>query len=918
MLVALTERLALLIDAKADGAVRDIRMLAKEAGKTDDASKKLEARGQAIGTAFKVGAGVVAGAALIKLAQLSGDAIDAAAALGEQQSKTNVVFGDAADKVREFGRDAAESLNLSEREALSAASTFGQFFDAAGMATDAGADMSMAMVKLAADMASFQDADPSEVLENLRSGLSGESEPLRKFGVFLNEGAVAAKAAELGLQGLNGKLTDGEKIQARYAIIMEQTAKQQGDLARTADSLSNRQREAAAQAENASAALGQGLIPAQLALTNAFIDAVPAITAVARGVGNTVEAFTSLPGPLQAVVGGVTVASAGFLLLGPRIAATKVAMAELNITSGKTGAAMKGLGAAAAAAVAVYALDAALGAVTDSLADAPPKVQELTSALLDLRDGKAQGLGDDFENLGSSIELLGSKTSTSLRGIEDSIPVLSKLDRLLPGDNPAERMDKATASLQALDSALANLAATASASEAESAFEALAKSQDLSAAKQKELLGLLPQYKEALAGAENQTRLTAGATSDLGAATSGLVPPTAEAIKAQEKLAEAQQKLRQEARGTGQAFVGLGDSASDAKVSLNSWIEDMQEQAQALRNFTANARTAADRGLRQGLIAALQEMGPAGAMRLQQLANASKSEIGKANQAWRSGQDAMRAYVNFKVPPKKIEVDAGAALATVNSLQAKLNALPREKRIRIISQVFGGSGVNPVPPGVRAPRERSSAPFVADDIRGSGGGFTGRAGGGLASLDTMLKRDAEATKGHARDVDDNRRKLREHTQELRAAKDSFKQEVMSSLGGDIFDKGGLAGTMAQLQTDATNAATFGGALKNAEKLGLKGQAFQALATSGDVKAAQELDTREEVAAFMALFNQAQAAKQNAANFAGNEVYGKRIADSLDRQGNALNRTLDRLPAAVERGVVRGMDINDRALRARVS
>ena len=914
--MSFTERLALLVDARAEGAVREIKKLAREAGRTDDAAKKLEARGQAIGTAFKIGAGVVAGAALIKLAELSGEAIDAAAALGEQQSKTNVVFAQAADKVREFGRNAATNLNLSEREALSAASTFGQFFDAAGLATDAVADMSMATVKLAADMASFQDADPSEVLENLRSGLSGESEPLRKFGVFLNETAVAAKAAELGLQGVNGKLTDGEKIQARYAIIMEQTAKQQGDLARTADSLSNKQRQATAMAENASAALGEGLIPAQLALTNAFIDATPAITGVARATGNLVEGYSSMPGPMQALVGGTSVLGAGFLLLAPRIKETRQAVKDLGVEAPRTARALSMIGKAAAAFTVIQILDASIESLSRSMDDALPGAEALAGRLIDMSEGKASSLGKEFDDFAESIRNFQDEGST-----QKKLDFIPDVIGLVPGIESSEEalrhfIDRAAS----LDAALASIAAT-SAPNAQAAFEALAEQLGLSASEQKVLLDQLPTYTEALAGQANQARLAATATNDLGGATDGLIPPTTEATEAQKKLAEAQAKLRGEARGTAQSFVGLGESASDAKVSLNSWIEDMQEQAQALRNFTANARTAADRGLRQGLIAALQEMGPAGATRLQQLANASKTEIGKANQAWRAGQDAIREYVKLKVPPKKPEVDITGALASLNTLEQRLKEATRDRQVRIYSKVFGGTGKNPVPPGVRAPKETPRASsFMPDDIRGSGGGFTGRAGGGLASLDTMLQRDAEATKGHARDVDDNRRKLREHTQELRDAKQSLKADVADSFNEEIFKKGGLVGAMAQLQTNAASASAMEAALQQASKLGLKGGAFQALATSSDLQTAQELDTREEVAAFMALFNSNTKAGKSLGSFAGNEVYGKKISDSLDKQNRStdrLDRTLGRLPAEVRAGVREGMDHRDRALRARL-
>ena len=111
-------------------------------------------------------------------------------------------------------------------------------------------------------------------------------------------------------------------------------------------------------------------------------------------------------------------------------------------------------------------------------------------------------------------------------------------------------------------------------------------------------------------------------------------------------MTDALKKQRSAARDTAGAFVGLGDSLNDAKVSLSEWIAQMADQASALRNFQRNAEQAANRGLRQGLIAALREAGPEGAMRMRQLANASDEELGRANRAWKRGQDAIKDYTN--------------------------------------------------------------------------------------------------------------------------------------------------------------------------------------------------------------------------------------------------------------------------------
>ncbi|MER6973563.1 hypothetical protein ABT304_21040 [Nocardioides sp. NPDC000445] len=132
---------------------------------------------------------------------------------------------------------------------------------------------------------------------------------------------------------------------------------------------------------------------------------------------------------------------------------------------------------------------------------------------------------------------------------------------------------------------------------------------------------------------------------------------------------------RNAARATGRQFVGLGKSLDDAKVSLGGWLAEMEKSARDLERFGANAQRAARRGLDNGLIASLNEAGPAGARRMAQLANATDAEIARANAAWRRGQAAIQNYVNTRVPPKQITVDISQAVSNVRAVQAVINSL---------------------------------------------------------------------------------------------------------------------------------------------------------------------------------------------------------------------------------------------------
>lgn len=185
----------------------------------------------------------------------------AASDLDESMNKVNVVFERNADSIQDWARTTSTEIGISRQAALEAAGTYGNLFTALGLTTDAAAEMSMSTVQLAADLASFNNEDPSEVLLALRSGLSGEMEPLKRFGIAMNQAVLAQKAMEMGLGDNIQALSEAEKVQVRYAVIMEQTATAQGDFARTSDGLANTQRTIKANFEDIKAILGEEFLP---------------------------------------------------------------------------------------------------------------------------------------------------------------------------------------------------------------------------------------------------------------------------------------------------------------------------------------------------------------------------------------------------------------------------------------------------------------------------------------------------------------------------------------------------------------------------------------------------------------------------------------------------------------------------------
>lgn len=296
--MSFTERLAIAISAKADQAIKEIRKVRAEAGDLGQSFGGLGAAAGALGSNLK--AGVAAGAAVgaAAVAALAQQSIQAASGLNEQIAAVRQVFGDSAQTVLEFGKNTANALGISNRAALQAANQFGDFFTNVGVSTKNAAKFSTQLVRLAADLASFKDRDPSEVLQSLTSGLAGETEPLRRLGVFINEAAVKSKAMELGIASANGEVSEGAKVQARYALIIDQTSKAQGDAARTADSLANRQRAANARLEDAKARLGQDLLPAAADATEALGKLIGVAGKVGPGIVKNIPGLKEFSGVL--------------------------------------------------------------------------------------------------------------------------------------------------------------------------------------------------------------------------------------------------------------------------------------------------------------------------------------------------------------------------------------------------------------------------------------------------------------------------------------------------------------------------------------------------------------------------------------------------------------------------------------------
>ena len=337
-------------------------------------------------------------------------AIGVASDLNEVQNVVDTTFGtDGAIKINEWARNAAESFGESELQAKQFTSTLGAMFKSMGVGQADMEEMSMSLAGLAGDMASFYNLDPTEAFEKLRSGISGETEPLKQLGINMSVVNLEAFAMAEGITKSYQEMTQAEQATLRYQYIMSATADAQGDFANTSDSLANQQRILQLEIQTLAAEIGQDLMPiAQEILTIARdgiqwisenkdalegLAAAAGVAATAYGVWRATLKAEELYDKAAAGIKGITAALNGAEAAGGLTTALSGAG---TAASGMGTTILGALGPAGWATLGVVAGIGAIIAITYELQQAQEEAlqtqYEYMDSLTSLADYKANGL----------------------------------------------------------------------------------------------------------------------------------------------------------------------------------------------------------------------------------------------------------------------------------------------------------------------------------------------------------------------------------------------------------------------------------------------------------------------------------------------------------------------------------------------
>lgn len=334
----MADSLIVKIDGDTKGFKRSLDDLDDTAKKSFGGLRSVASKAGAIATAAIVGAGAAMGTAGVYAINLASD-------LEEVQNVVDTTFGKNANIINDWAKKAGKAFGLSELEAKKFNGTMGAMLKSMGLTDDQILEMSSSMTGLAGDFASFYNLPAEETFAKIRSGISGEIEPLKQLGINMSVANLEAFALAEGIEKSYSEMTQAEQATLRYNYLMSVTSDAQGDFAKTSGSFANQMRILKLNISDLAASLGKILLPIATSVIQKITDITGALAEGfdTGGFDGLMDTLGEMIPILNPVIDAIQYLRNNFDTLAPIIAgvtgaliAFKAAMAIQAIISGVT------------------------------------------------------------------------------------------------------------------------------------------------------------------------------------------------------------------------------------------------------------------------------------------------------------------------------------------------------------------------------------------------------------------------------------------------------------------------------------------------------------------------------------------------------------------------------------------------------
>ena len=264
----------------------------------DEAHSAAKSSASVFGGVFKkallAGGGLFAGVSIFNGLK---DSISAAGDIEQSVGAVDSVFKQSAGQMHSWAQNSAKNLGISANAYNELASVLGASLKNGGTSMDQLAGKTNDLITLGADLASMYGGTTKEAIEAISAALRGETDPIERYGISINDAALSAKALQEGIQKSGGAFTTQQKQLLTQKLLFEQSADAQGNFNRESDTYAHKIQVAQASFENLKVTIGEAFLPAVSAAMDIFSSKVmPVIETVAGGIRAFAEAWRSFDG----------------------------------------------------------------------------------------------------------------------------------------------------------------------------------------------------------------------------------------------------------------------------------------------------------------------------------------------------------------------------------------------------------------------------------------------------------------------------------------------------------------------------------------------------------------------------------------------------------------------------------------------
>lgn len=342
----------------------------------------------------------------------------------ESENLFEVAMGSMAGDARKWSEETSKSLGLNAYNVRKNVATYNAMLTSMGLTSQESLKMSEGLTQLSYDMASFYNLKPEEAFEKLKSGISGEAEPLKALGILVNDNTIKTYAYSHGIAKQGEQLTEAQKVQARYGAILDATKNAQGDLARTMDSPTNKLRVMKEQAEQLGIQFGQLLIP----ILEKLMGVIKPLMDKFQGLSKEQQETIIKIGLVVAAIGPV------IMIIGKVISIAGTLSTIIGTVSGPVGIAVAAITGLIAIFVALYknnedfrnSVNAVLNGVKTLISGVIESLKAMFQAFITLANQIWKKYGDDFVKIiTTAFNLVATIVNTTLKAIQDVIKIIT-------------------------------------------------------------------------------------------------------------------------------------------------------------------------------------------------------------------------------------------------------------------------------------------------------------------------------------------------------------------------------------------------------------------------------------------------------------------------------------------------------------